>query len=751
MVVVRSPHPHARITGISERAAGDVQGVQLVLTGAEIASQAGPIPCLSDVSPFDVRGRDGAAGAVASQPVLAIDRVRYVGEPVAVVVAESAAAALDAAERVVLGYEPLPAVVTLAGALRPGAAQIWEGAPGNVSLDWCGPEPDGPDRAGLEAAFAHAAHVAEVEVWNNRVAACFLEPRAALAEHDPATGSWTLDTGCQGAHGLRALLAGILRVEPASIRVRNGDLGGGFGARGPVYPEYVLAMLCARRLGRPVRWTATRGEALLSDAQARDQRMRGRLALDPAGRFQALELGLDWRHGAYLAARGLWVMTHYFGATVGGGYRIPRVGYGLRGIFSNTPPIAAYRGIGRMEANYVLERLIDQAARDIGMDPLRLRRQNLIDIQDLPLRTASGALITFGEFQPVLAEGGDRAGWAAFETRRAEAAARGRLRGIGAALYVENDGSTPNEFAALEAHPDGTVSVRVGTQDFGMSHETVYAQITHDALGIDLDAIRVEFGDTGRVERGGGTGGSRSARIGGSAVWQGAETLIEHGREEAAELLEAAAADIAYAEGRFRVAGTDRSVHLAEIAERVHARGEAFAAEADFVTERDVHANGCHVCEVEIDPETGVVELIRHVVVADPGRALNPAVVIGQIHGGSAQGLGQALLEEVVFDPVSGQPLTGSFMDYCLPRADDFPAPEVLLHEVPEGDNPLGVKGVGESAATGAPAAIMNAVADALTRAGAAPVDMPATPERVWRALRGGVTPVRASSPPGAG
>jgi carbon-monoxide dehydrogenase large subunit len=564
----------------------------------------------------------------------------------------------------------------------------------------------------------------------------FLEPRSAVAEFDPGAGRWTMRVGCQSAHGMRAVLAHVLGIEPARLRVIVPDTGGGFGARGGVYAEYPLLLVAARRLGRPVKWTAERTESFLSDYQARDHVLRGALALDERGRFTALRVDVDWRHGAYLTSRSVWVMVHYFPPTLGGPYRIPSAHIAMRGVFSNTTPQAAYRGIGRIEANYLTESLIEAAARATGIDRVELRARNLVGAGDLPWTTPGGAVITSGAFHENLARALELADWRGFPARRRASGAEGRLRGIGVALYVENDGSTPTEFAEVEATASGRVVVRVGTQDFGMGHETVFSQIAADELGVPLGAVDVVFGDTDQVERGAGSHGSRSARMGGGAIVGGARKLVETGRPLAARLLEAAAADIGYGGGRFTVAGTDRGVGLAEVAAFAAQQGGRLAAHTDFVTAGDAHANGCHVCEVSADPDTGRLRLERHVIVADVGRAINPLIVHGQLHGGAAQGLGQALLEHVVHAPDSGQPLTGTLMEYAIPRADDLPAPVVELNELVEPDNPLGVKGAGENATTGAPAAAMNAVRDALSGAGVAHVDMPATASHLWHALR---------------
>jgi len=588
----------------------------------------------------------------------------------------------------------------------------------------------------VDAAFSRAAHVARVELANNRIAPVFLEPRSAIAEFDASADRWTMRVGCQSAHGMRAVLAHVLGTEPERIRVIVPDTGGGFGARGGVYPEYPLLLVAARRLGRPVKWTAERTESFVSDYQARDHVLRGALALDEHGRFTALRVEVDWRHGAYFTSRNVWVMVHYFPPTLGGPYRIPTAHVSMRGVFSNSTPEAAYRGIGRIEANYLTETLIEVAAREMGIDRVELRARNLVGREDLPWTTPGGAVITSGAFDTNLARALHLADWRGIPARREASLADGRLRGIGVAMYVENDGSTPTEFAEVEATGDGRVIVRAGTQDFGMGHETVFSQVAADALGVSFDVIDVVFGDTDHVERGAGSHGSRTARMGGGAVLGAVAKLVETGRELAARLLEAAAADITYGGGRFTVAGTDRGAGLFEVAAFAAGEGARLTGQTDFVTAGDAHANGCHVCEVSVDPDTGALTLERHVVVADVGRAINPLIVHGQLHGGAAQGIGQALMEHVILSRENGQPLAASLMEYAIPRALDLPLPIVELNEIAEPDNPLGVKGAGENATTGAPAAVMNAIRDALFDAGVHHVDMPATAQQLWQALR---------------
>ena len=731
-IFVRSPHAHARILGIETAEARALPGVLAVLTAADIAEAIpNAIPSLSNAAPFDVARRPDGPAAEADHYPLARDAARHVGEAVACVVAETVDIARDAAELVQVDYTPLPAVIDIPGALAEGAPKVWDDKPDNLSFAW-----ERGDEAACDAAFAAAAHVASVELVNNRVAIAFMEPRAALGEYDAGEDRYTLHCGCQSAHGMQASLAGLMYIPVERVRVLVPDTGGGFGARNPVYPEFPVLLVAARRLGRSVKWCAERSEAFLSDYQARDHLLRGELALDAEGRFTALRVSIDWRHGAYLGSRNIWVQIAYLIPTLGGPYRIPEGHIAIRGVFSNTAPQAAYRGIGRVESNYLMESLVDAAARASGLDRLELRRRNIIAQSEMPWETPGGAVYELGEFAVNLDRAVTLSDWDGFAARREASAARGRRRGIGLALYVENDGGAPQEYAEVAAGGNGRVTACVGTQDFGMGHATMYAQVLSDRLGVDFDAIDVVFGDTDRVARGVGSHGSRSARIGGGAVVGGAEAMVARGRDLAAEMLEAATADIEYRRGHFTVAGTDRSLSLAAVAGHAEARGERLAGEMDFVTTRQTHSNGAHVCEVEVDPDTGRVSIHKHTVIADVGRAINPMIVDGQIHGGAVQGLGQALLEEVIYDPETGQMPSGSFMDYTLPRADDVPNLAVALNEQVETDNPLGVKGAGESATTGAPGALINAIRDALGP-DAGPIDMPATAERVWRALEG--------------
>ncbi len=729
--LVRSPHAHALVRSIDSRAARDVEGVLGVYDSADLrAAGIGPLPSLTGTPPFQVVNADGSALPEASQYPLASGRVRHVGEAVAMVVAETLAQARDAAELLDIAYEPLPAVTTIEAALAPDAPKLWPELPDNRTLDW-----QSGDRAETDRSLQGADHLVELEVEFPRAIIAFMEPRAAIASYDTASGRYTLQAGCQSAHRQRWLLARILGVTEDEVRVIVPDTGGGFGARGTVYPEFVALLHAARVLGRPVKWVAERGESFLTDTQARGQRITGTLALDRDGRFLALRVAAVWCHGAYFATRSPYVLVGAMAPMICGAYRIPVSHFTLDGVCANTTPIASYRAVARAEANYLIERLIDAAAQRCGFDPIALRRRNLIAPADMPWTSATGAVYPPARFEQTLDLGLDAIGWPGFEARRKDSAARGLLRGFGVAIFVISAGGEPTEAAEIQVEEDGRVLVHVGTQDFGMGHDTVFAQVVADRLGVTPDAVGVVDGDSDLIATGGGAHGSRCMRIGGGAVVKSAEAVIEHGRRIAADMMEAAPADIGFESGDYVIRGTDRRVSLFETARHAKTLGTALAAHEVFQIQAPAYPSGCHLCEVEVDPETGLVSLARVVSVVDPGRVINPLIVEGQIHGGLAQGLGEALLEQVVYDPASGQLLSGSFMDFALPRADDLPAFTALLDPVESEDNPLGVKGVGEAGTAGAPAALLNAVLDALGPAGVTEIDMPLTPHRVWRAL----------------
>jgi carbon-monoxide dehydrogenase large subunit len=564
-----------------------------------------------------------------------------------------------------------------------------------------------------------------------------MEPRAALASYDDASGRYTLRVGTQSAHQMRAMLARVLDLGEERIRVIVPEVGGGFGARNGLYPEFVLALFAARALRRPVKWVAGRSESFVADFQARSQRLRAVLGLDAEGRFLALGVEARWRHGGYLSGRSVFVIVSWMAPMICGPYRIRAHHFALEGVFTNTTPIAAYRGIARAELTYLTERLVDAAARRTGIDRIELRRRNLIARAEMPWRSPTGAVYPPADFVGNLEIGLEAIDWHGFAKRRSASEERGRLRGIGVSVYVENAGGAPAEFADVRVEGGGEVVLHVGTQDFGMGHATVFAQVAADVLGIAPAAVRVVDGDTDLIAAGFGAHGSRCARIGGGAVVQGTRAVVERGRELAAELLEAAAADVEFVEGRYQIRGTDRRIGLFEVARAAELRGTPLAAAETFATKAPSYPSGCQLCEVEVDPATGRITILRHVMVADPGRVLNPLIVNGQLHGGIAQGIGQALLERVVWDSSNGQLLSGSLMDFALPRADDLPSFTTTFNVVPADDNPLGVKGIGEGPTTGSPPAVVNAVLDALASRGVNvdQLDMPLTPERVWRAL----------------
>ena len=731
--VLRSEHAHARIKQVDIRAAVTHPGVVAVYTAADLeAAGVQGIPSLNQSPPFALINQDGSAVPLADQYPLAQDKVRYSGEPVAFVIAENLATARDAAALIEVDYEQLPAVVDKDTALDDGVSRVWDNLDGNLSFDWAT-----GDSATVEETFAKAAHTTRVDLEYPRVVVAFMEPRAAIATHDHATGRTTFWCGTQSPHRNIALLSEILGISIDDLHVITPDMGGGFGARGALYPEYILTLFAARQSGRTVRWMAERGESFLTDTQARDQRLMGELALDEQGHFLALRLRAIYRHGAYVPGRSLWAVALHQAQMICGVYRIPVACFEMKGVFSNTAPVSPLRGVARAEAAYVLERLVDAAARETGRDRVELRRLNLIAADEMPWQTPMGSRYDSGDFVANLNIALDTAGAETFEQRRQEAREnRGMIRGLGVAVYIENTMGAPNEFAEVVAGPDTGIVAHMGTQNFGMGHETVFAQVLADALEIDFDRISISYGDTDQVRKGSGSHGSRSMRIGGTVLVHAASAFLDEAHDQAAELLEVASADLEYAEGRFTIRGTDRSTELADIARFAESRGGALSAAREHEVKVATYPNGCHVCEVEIDPETGTVQIINHVLVADVGRSVNPMIVHGQLHGGLAQGLGHVMSEEAVYDLETGQLLSGSFMDYAIPRADDFPQLVTILNDVPTEENPLGVKGAGEGPTTGSPPAMMNAILDALSEHGITHLDMPATAERIWRALR---------------
>ena len=731
-IVLRSPHAAAKIIRIDTKAAASVEGVKAIYTGADFkADSIGPMPCAAPV-----QNRDGSNMVDPPHPALVEDAVRYVGDPVAFVVADTPAAARDAAELITVDYDVQHSITDLAAAMESGAPLVWPEAANNIVFDWVL-----GDKAATDALFASAAHVTRLTVVNNRVIVASMEGRASIADYDAATGRWVLYANTQGGWLIKNLIGAVFQTEPANFRVITPDVGGGFGMKAFLYAEHVLVCYAARKLGRPVKWTSDRTEAFLSDTQGRDNITLGELAIDKDGKFLALRTRNVANMGAYLSTFAPYIPTLAGGAVLSGVYGFQQIYANVLGVFTHTAPVDAYRGAGRPESNYLLERLVDAAARELGIDRVELRRRNMIPASAMPHKTPVGKTYDTGDFAMVLDTALKQMDYAGFAARRAEAAQRGKRRGIGLAYYLEVTMGDPTERAEIRFADDGFVDLYVGTQSTGQGHETAYIQLTSQRLGIDAEKIRVRQGDTDTIPVGGGTGGSRSLYSEGQAILLTADTVIDKGKQAAAEVLEAAAADIAFDDGRFTIVGTDRGIDIIALAatqRQKAANGEQAitldAAEIATVAEH-TFPNGCHMAEVEVDPETGMIDIVRYRVCDDFGKTVNPMIVRGQVHGGVAQGLGQAVLERTSYDAASGQLLTGSFMDYALPRADDLPDIEVDLLEVPSGSNPLGVKGAGEAGSVGSPPALINAIIDALSVDGITHIDMPTTPETVWQAL----------------
>jgi carbon-monoxide dehydrogenase large subunit len=733
--MLRSPHAHARITGIDSAAALAAPGVLAVFTGEDLAHDGiGTIPCLSAVS-----NRDGSSPVLPPHLAIARGRVRHVGDTVAMVVAESAAAARDAAELIVVDYEPLSAAVDTAHALDPGQPQVWDQAPGNLCFDW-----EVGERSAVEGAMAGAHHRISLELVNNRIVVNSMEPRGAIGEYEPGEESYTLWSSTQGSHFLRSLLAdNVFKIPENRIRVVTRDVGGGFGMKLFLYPEHILVLWAAKKIGRPVKWVPDRADAFMTDTQGRDNITRLDLALDEELRFQALEVELLANMGAYLSNFAPEIPTASGAVMHSGVYAIPAIHVGVKGVFTNTIPVDAYRGAGRPEAAYAIERLIDYAARRLGVPSQELRRRNFIKPEAMPYQTALGLNYDSGEFARNMDQALAAADVAGFPARRAEARARGRYRGLGHAVYIEQSGFPPDEFAELRFDPSGTLTILMGTQSSGQGHQTAYTQLAAGRLGLAPGKIRVLQGDTAAISFGRGTGGSRSIPVGGASLVQAADKLIAKGRLIAAHLFEAAEADVEFADGIFSVSGTDRRLDIEEVARAAfdparQAPGvePGFDESGHYAPPQPTFPNGCHVCEIEIEPDTGHIDILRYLVVDDFGTVINPLLLAGQVQGGVAQGVGQAMLERTVFDPETGQLLTGSLTDYCLARAEDLPAIEFAYNVVPCRTNPLGVKGAGEAGAIGAPPALVNAAIDALAELGIEHLDMPLTPERLWQAIR---------------
>ncbi|CAK0771536.1 aerobic carbon-monoxide dehydrogenase large subunit [uncultured Gammaproteobacteria bacterium] len=734
-VVLRSPHAHADITRLDTTAARAAPDVLAVFTAQDLAADGiGALTCQ-----IEVPCRDGRKMAKPRRPVLAEGRVRYVGEAVAFVVAETVNAARDAAELIEVDYRPLAVAADTAGALAPAAAQVWPAPQGNLCFDW-----EMGDAATVAEVFAAAAHVVGLDLVNNRVIPCAMENRAALARLEPDSDRLVLHVTSQGVHALRKQLAKeIFHIPESQLRVITGDVGGGFGAKIFLYPEYVLTLYAARKLKRPIKWRAERSESFLADSHGRDHVTRAELALDRDGRFLALRADTIANLGAYLSSFAPAIPTLAGSPLLAGVYTTPAIYARVRGVFTNTAPVDAYRGAGRPEAAFVVERLVDVAARRLGLNPAEIRRRNLIPASAMPYRTPTGKTYDSGDFARTLDQALIAADVVGFAARRVEAAGRGRRRGLGLACYIEACAGGSPEQATVRVAADGRVEVLIGTQSSGQGHETAYAQIIAERFGLAADAIEVVQGDTDRVAWGMGTDGSRSGPIGGAALAQAAGKVLDAARFRAAVLLDAEVEAVRFADGLFIATGTNHSVTWAEVAAAAvidnDQPGPAFEEVARWKPPAATFPNGSHVCEVEIDPETGAITIPRYTVVDDFGTMINPLLVAGQVHGGVAQGIGQALHERCVYDSDNGQLLTGSFSDYGPPRAEDLPSISLSFAPTRCPTNALGMKGAGEAGAIGAPPAVINAVVDALAnwRAdwGVTHVDMPATPERVWRLI----------------
>ena len=731
-IVVMSPHAHARIVKIDATKAKAADGVLAVLTGADVAAdKLGP---LAPPMPEDMGGPKGFRTPLS---ILAIGKVRAVGERVAFVVAETLTQAKNAAELLEIDYEPLPALINVEDAVKPGAAAIWDEAPNNVAFALMMGNKDATD-----AAFANAKHVITLKVTNARITANSIEPRAAIGHYHPEADNYTLYSTSQNPHGTRSAVAGqVLRIPETKLRVLSPDVGGGFGMKHGGYPEDALVVWASRRVGgRPVKWAATRSEALLGDAHGRDQVVTGELAIDASGNILGLRVNSLHAMGSHVFGAAM-VVPLFAIRLAPGVYQIPAVHAVARAVLTNAIPTAPYRGAGRPEATYLIEQLIDRAAAAVGVDAIEIRRRNFIPASAMPHKVQTGITYDSGDFVHVMDECLKVADWNGFAKRAAETKKLGRLRGRGIAYFLE-EAAVFNDRMVMRFDPSGMLTILAGTHSHGQGHETVYAQMASEWLGVPFENIRFVQGDTDAVPIGRGSYGSRSMHVGGNALKKAADNIIEKAKPMAAMMLEASAGDLEFKDGSFRIVGTDRALALTNVAKAFYRPAMlppqfdvGLEASGTFAAEPPNYPNGCHVCEVEVDPETGMVHLVRYAAVDDVGKVINHLLCEGQIHGGVAQGAGQALMEAIVFDS-AGQLVTGSFQDYAMPRAEDFPDLVSELTEVPATTNPLGVKGAGEAGATGAPPAIIGAILDALKSLGVENIDMPATPSRVWAAIK---------------
>jgi carbon-monoxide dehydrogenase large subunit len=744
--ILRSPHAAADIVKIDTAQAAKAPGVVAIFTGADY--DKGGLPC-----GWQIHSKDGSAMIEPPHFPLCKDKVRHVGDQVALVVAETYAQARDAAELIEVTYKETKPIVSLADADKPGQPQVWSDAKNNTCFDW-----HIGDKAAVDAAFAKAAHVTKIDLVNQRLIPNPMEPRAALGDFDRATGEFTLYTTSQNPHVIRLLMgAFVLQIPEAKLRVVAPDVGGGFGSKIFHYAEEALVTWAAGKVERPVKWTSDRSEAFLTDAHGRDQINHAELALDKDGNFLALRVATKANMGAYLSTFAPCIPTYLSATLLAGVYKTPAIYAEVKALFTNTAVVDAYRGAGRPETTYLLERLVEKAARETGIDRVELRRKNFIPKDAFPYQTPVALQYDSGDYFSTLDMALKMADWSGFEKRKAEAKSRGKLRGIGISTYIEACGIAPSavvgslgaraglyETGSIRVHPTGSVTVFTGTHSHGQGHETTFAQLVSDGLGIPIENVEVSHGDTNKIPFGMGTYGSRSLAVGGSAIVKAMDKIITKAKRIAAHLMEASVADVEFKNGVFSVVGTDKSVPFGQVALTAYVPHNYPITELEPGLEETAfydplnftYPGGTHVCEVEIDPETGATKVVNFTAVDDIGRVINPMIVEGQVHGGVAQGIGQALLEAAAYDEESGQLLTGSYMDYCMPRADNIPNINVGNHVTLCTHNPLGAKGVGEVGAIGSPPAVINAVLDALRPLGVEDISMPATPHKVWQAIQ---------------
>jgi carbon-monoxide dehydrogenase large subunit len=730
--VLRSSIAHGRIKSIDTAAAKAMPGVLAVYTGADVTAYG----TLQSALPF--KSRDGSDMKKPGRPALPQDKVRFVGDPIACVVAQTLLQAKDAAEAIVVDIEPLAVVTEPEQAMAPGAPAIFEDVPGNVALDF-----HFGDAEKVEAAFAQAAHKVKLRLRNTRMIVNTIEPRAAIGSYDPANERFTLHSVAQGVMGMKAGLVNVLKTTPDKVHVITGNVGGSFGMKAQVYPEYICILHAARELKRPVKWTDERSSSFVSDNHGRDHVQTAELAMDAEGHFLALRLSGYGNLGGFQGAMSPQPPTLNIVRNVISLYRTPLLEVSTKCVFTNTTFVSPYRGAGRPEGNYFMERLVDYAAAETGFDRLELRRKNQIRKGDIPYKSASGATYDSGDFPAILRQALEVSDWKGFNKRKRESKKRGKLRGIGVGCYLEVTAPANKEMGGISFDADGGITIRTGTLDYGQGHATPFAQVLCERLGVPFEKVRILQGDSDELLAGGGTGGSRSMMNSGQAIVEASAKVIEQGKQIASHALEASPGDIEFEDGTFTVAGTDRSIGIMELAEKVRAGAVKLPPDApqslDVAHVSDgapsAYPNGCHVCEVEVDPDTGHTEIVKYTAVNDFGTIINPMLVDGQTHGGVVQGIGQTLMEHTVYDE-DGQLLSGSFLDYALPRAHNVPDFAVLSHPVPAKTNPLGVKGCGEAGCAGSLTSIMNAVVDALSVYGIKHIDMPASPQRVWQAIQ---------------